>query len=214
MMVQMRKWFIAGLLVWIPLAITIFVVNLLMDWLDASLLLIPRPWRPANLLGFEIPGLGLILSLLLVLGTGALAANYFGNRFIKWAESVLNRIPVVRSVYSAFKKMTETVLSNTSTAFRKVVLIEYPRRGLWQIAFITGDPVGEVQDKTDKDVISVFVPTTPNPTSGWIVMIPKADVIELEMSVEEGMKFVISLGVVPPVRRVRPPVAPPSTPAT
>lgn len=202
MILQLRKWFIAGLLIWIPLAITIFVVRLLMGWLDASLLLIPRPLRPENLLGFQIPGLGLILSLLLVLGTGALAANYLGNRFIRWAESMLNRIPVVRSVYSAFKKMTETVLSNTSTAFRKVVLIEYPRRGLWQIGFITGDPIGEVQDKTAKDVVTVFVPTTPNPTSGWIVMVPREDVIVLDMAVEDGMKFVISLGVVPPPRRV------------
>jgi uncharacterized membrane protein len=197
----MRRYLVAGLLVWIPLAITLFVVRMLMHWLDASLVLVPSRLRPENLFGFELPGLGLLLSFVIVLLTGVLAANYFGQRFIRWGESLLDRIPLVRSIYGAFKTMAETVLSDTSTAFRKAVLVEYPRKGVWQIGFLTGDPVGEVQDKTTEQMITVFVPTTPNPTSGWIALFPKKDVIMLDMSVEDAMKFVISLGVVAPQQR-------------
>ncbi|ULQ46184.1 DUF502 domain-containing protein [Flagellatimonas centrodinii] len=188
----LRKWFIAGLLVWLPLGATLVVIRFLMGMLDASLILIPAAWRP------QIPGLGVILSLVLVLGTGALAANFVGRRALGWGESLLGRIPLIRSVYGGIKKLAETVFSESSNAFRQPIMIEYPRKGLWSIAFVTGEPIGEVQDKTAEAVLTCFVPTTPNPTSGYIVMVPRKDVLWLEMSVEQAMRLIISLGVVTP----------------
>jgi len=195
---MIRRWLIAGLLVWLPLIVTFWLLQFLVGVLDNSLLLLPRPWRPENILGFPIPGLGILLSLLLVLVTGALAANFVGRRVLASGESLLSRIPLVRTIYSGVKRLAETVLGDSGTSFRKVLLIEYPRREMWTLAFQTGEPVGEVQSRTAREVITVFVPTTPNPTSGFIVMVPREDVIELEMSVEDGLRMVISLGVVTP----------------
>lgn len=188
----LRKWFIAGLLVWLPLAATLLVVRIVMGVLDTSLILIPPHWRPA------IPGLGMLLSLLVILGTGAFAANFLGRRALTWVESLLARVPLISSVYGGIKKLTETVFSENSTAFRTPILIEYPRRGIWSVAFVTSEPAGEIQDKTAATVLTCFVPTTPNPTSGFIVMVPREEVIWLEMSVEEAMRLIISLGVVAP----------------
>lgn len=193
-----RRYFIAGLLVWVPLALTIFIVHLIVQWMDASLVLLPRTMRPEYWLGFPIPGLGVILSVAVVFVTGVFAANFLGQRVIRWGESLVAGIPVVRSVYGGFKAMTETLLSDNSQAFRQAVLVEYPRRGVWQIGFLTGTPGGEVQARIEDDVVAVFVPTTPNPTSGWIALIPRRDVVPLQMNVEDAMKFVISLGVVSP----------------
>lgn len=195
---MIRRWLIAGLLVWLPLVATFLVLQLLVNFLDQSLLLLPNAWRPEALLGFDIPGLGIILSLVLVLITGFFAANILGRRVVAAGESLLARIPLIRTVYSGVKRLAETVLGESSTSFRKVLLVEYPRRECWTLAFQTGAPVGEVQDRTTRELLTVFVPTTPNPTSGFIILVPKEDVIELEMSVEDGLRMVISLGVVTP----------------
>jgi len=195
---MIRRWLVAGLLVWLPLMATYLVLRLLVNFLDRSLLLLPPAWRPEALLGVEIPGLGIILSLLLVLVTGFLAANLLGKRVLAAGESLLARIPLIRTIYSGVKRLAETVLGESSTSFRKVLLVEYPRRECWTLAFQTGAPVGEIQDRTDREVLTVFVPTTPNPTSGFIILVPREDVIELDMSVEDGLRMVISLGVVTP----------------
>lgn len=189
---MLRRWFVAGLIVWLPIAATLVVVRFIINLLDASLLLIPPFWRP------DVPGLGVLLSLVLLIGTGAFAANFLGRQALRWAETLLDRIPIVRSVYGGMKKLAETIFADSSTSFRSPVLFEYPRKGLWSIGFVTGNPIGEVQRKTSEEVITVFVPTTPNPTSGWIVLIPKKDIIRLDMTVEEAMRLIISLGVVTP----------------
>lgn len=188
----LRRWFVAGLLVWLPLGATIIVVRVLMGLLDTSLILLPEPWRPA------FPGFGVLLSLMVILLTGGLAANFLGRRALGWAESLVNRIPLVRSVYGGIKKLAETVFTEGSTAFRQPVMIQYPRLGIWSLAFVTSEPAGELQDRTEHTVLTCFVPTTPNPTSGFIVLVPRKDVIWLSMSVEEAMRLIISLGVVTP----------------
>ena len=195
----MRKYVIAGLLVWMPLGITFLVILAIVDLLDRTLLLLPEPYQPDNLLGMHIPGLGVLLAAILVLTTGMIVANFLGKRLVVAWEHFLARIPLVRSLYAAIKQIMEAVLSTDAQSFRKVLLIEYPRKGVWSLAFLTSDNLGEVQAKTRGEVISVFIPTTPNPTSGFIIMVPKDEVIELDMAVEDGLKMIISLGVaVPP----------------
>lgn len=197
---MIRRWLIAGLLVWLPLVVTFWVLRLLVNLLDRSLLLLPPAWRPEALLGFDIPGLGIVLSLLLVLITGFFVANIVGKRVVALGESLLERVPLLRTVYSGVKHLTETVFSDSGSSFRKVLMVEYPRRECWTLAFQTGDPVGEVQERTSREVLTIFVPTAPNPTSGFVILVPREDVIELDMSVEEGLRMVISLGVVTPGR--------------
>ena len=198
----LRKWFLAGLLVWIPLGVTLFVISSLYGVLNSSLVLIPFV-KP------NIPFLGVFLSIALVLGTGALTANLFGRQMLAWAEAVFQRIPLVRSVYGGMKKVAETLFSGKGNSFRKVVMIEYPRKGIWSVGFLTSDPVGEFEEKVGGiDLVAVFVPTTPNPTSGFLLLIPKNEVIELSLSVQQGMQFIISLGVVAPeseVKKLTPP---------
>lgn len=194
----LRRYLIAGLLVWVPLVITGVVVKLLVDFMDGSLLLLPPAWRPDALLGFSIPGLGLILTFAIVLVTGMVVANLLGRKLVDFWEGVLARIPIVRSIYSAVKQVVETMFIGGGDAFRKVLLVEYPRKGLWTIGFQTGVAIGEVQEKTAREVVTVFIPTTPNPTSGFIILVPREDAIELEMSVEDALKLVMSLGVVSP----------------
>ena len=189
----LRKWFLAGLLVWIPLGVTLLVISSLVSVLDTSLLLIPSYFRP------KIPGLGVLMSIALVLGTGALTANLFGRQVVAWAETLFQRIPLVRSVYGGMKKLAETLFSGKGNSFRKVVMVEYPRKGVWSLGFLTSDPMGELEEKIGGiDVVGVFVPTTPNPTSGFLLLVRKDEVIELTMSVQQGMQFIISLGVVAP----------------
>ena len=195
----MRKYVIAGLLVWMPLGITFLVIRAIVGLLDRTLLLLPEPYQPDNLLGMHIPGLGVLLAAILVLTTGMIVANFLGKRLVVAWEHFLARIPLVRSLYAAIKQIMEAVLSTDAQSFRKVLLIEYPRKGVWSLAFLTSDNLGKVQAKTRGEVISVFIPTTPNPTSGFIIMVPKDEVIELDMAVEDGLKMIISLGVaVPP----------------
>jgi uncharacterized membrane protein len=194
----MRKYLIAGLLVWMPLGVTFLVVRAIVGFLDKSLLLLPDAFQPDRLLGFHIPGLGVLLAIALVLITGMIMANLLGRRLVAFWESLLARIPLVRTLYSAVKQIMEAVLATDAKSFRKVLLVEYPRKGVWSLAFMTSDDLGEVQDKTIANVISVFIPTTPNPTSGFVLMVPESDVIELDMAVEEGLKMIISMGVVVP----------------
>ncbi|RDH89113.1 MAG: hypothetical protein DIZ77_16405 [endosymbiont of Seepiophila jonesi] len=197
-MVQLRRYLVAGLLVWLPLGATFFVVRLLVRWMDNSLLLVPQAYRPENLLGFAIPGLGVVLTLIILLFTGLVAANLFGRKLVSLWERVLARIPLVRSVYSAVKQLVETMLSDGGQSFRKVLLVEFPRRGLWTLAFQTGTDQGEAQKKTGRDVINVYIPTTPNPTGGYFVLVPREDVQELDMSVDDGLKMLLSMGAVVP----------------
>ncbi|MFP4154826.1 MAG: DUF502 domain-containing protein [Halothiobacillaceae bacterium] len=197
----LRRWLIAGILVWAPLLATFWVITMLVGFLDKSLLLLPREYRPEELLGFTVPGFGVLLAVVVVITTGALAANFFGRRIVALGEAIVNRIPLVSSVYSAVKQVIETFVSEDSRSFRKVLLIEYPRKGVWSLAFLSGDSVGEMQERTCQKVLTVFVPTAPNPTSGFVILVPEEDVIELEMSVEEGFRMVVSLGVVVPQSR-------------
>ena len=198
----LRRYLVAGLLVWLPLGATVFVIRLLVGWMDQSLLLLPERFRPENLLGFHIPGLGVVLSLLILLLTGLVAANLFGRKLVGLWEHLLSRIPLVRSVYSAVKQLVETMFADNGNSFRKVVLVEFPRRGLWTLAFLTSDEQGEVQRATGRDVISVYIPTTPNPTGGYFVLVPREDVREIDLSVDEGLKLLLSMGAVNPAKHV------------
>lgn len=195
---KMRKYFITGLLVLVPLAITLWVLNLIIGTMDQSLLLLPERWRPEALFGFQIPGLGTILTLLVIFLTGVAARNFVGNRVVLMWESMLTRIPVVNSIYSSVKQVSDTLFSSSGNAFRKALLVQYPRQGSWTIAFLTGAPGGDVRNHLQGDYISIYVPTTPNPTSGFFLMVPRADVIELDMSVDAALKYIISMGVVAP----------------
>lgn len=194
----MRKYFITGLLVLVPLAITLWVLSLIIGTMDQSLLLLPERWRPQALFGFGVPGLGTILTLLIIFLTGVAAHNFIGNQVVLMWESVLTRIPVVNSIYSSVKQVSDTLFSSSGNAFRKAVLVQYPRAGSWTIAFVTGTPGGDVRNHLHGDYVSIYVPTTPNPTSGFFLMMPRTDVIELNMSVDAALKYIISMGVVGP----------------
>jgi uncharacterized membrane protein len=166
-MSRFRRYLMTGLLVWLPLGVTLLVVKLLVDTMDETLMILPEEYRPDHLLGFHIPGLGVVLSVVVVLITGVIMANFFGQQLLAAWEAILNRIPLVRSIYASVKQLSETLLSSGGQSFRKVLLIEYPRKGLWTLAFQTGTEVGEAQTKTGEDVINVYVPTTPNPATWW-----------------------------------------------
>ena len=194
----MRKYFITGLLVWIPLIITVWVLSLLNGWMDASLLLIPKAYRPETLLGFYVPGVGVVLTIALLFVTGLLTANLLGHRLVLLWESLLARIPVVKTIYGGVKQVSDTLFSGQGQAFRKALLVRYPHQGSWAVAFQTGQPNGEIAEFLKEDHVSVFIPTTPNPTSGFFMIMPKKDVIELNMSVDAALKYIISMGVVSP----------------
>jgi uncharacterized membrane protein len=194
----LRKYFLTGLLVLVPLAITFWVLHAVISTMDQSLLLLPESWRPDSWLHLHIPGLGTILTLLIIFVTGLLTQNFIGNYIVKIWENILNRIPVVNSIYSSVKQVSDTLFSDSGNAFRKAVLIEYPRKGSWSIGFLTGTPSGEVAAHLNGDFISVYVPTTPNPTSGFFLIVPRADAIELDMHVDVALKYIVSMGVVSP----------------
>jgi uncharacterized membrane protein len=194
----MKKYFITGLLVLVPLFITLWVLSTLIHTMDQSLLLLPEAWQPKKLLGFNVPGLGALLTLMIIFVTGLVATNIFGQQLIVLWESFLSRVPFVKSIYSSVKQVSDTLFSNSGNAFRKAVLVQFPRQNSWTIAFITGAPGGDVVNHLHGEYISVYVPTTPNPTGGYFLMLPKADVIELEMSVDEALKYIISMGTVAP----------------
>jgi len=194
----MKKYFITGLLIWIPLVITVWVLKLVVDMLDQSLLLLPLSLRTESWLGIHIPGMGVLLTLLIVFLTGAVTANLIGQRLVHFWHEILHRIPVVSSIYSSVKQVSDTLFSSSGEAFRKALLVQWPREGMWTIAFLTGTPGGDVTQHLQGDYVSVYVPTTPNPTGGYFVMMPRQDVIELDMSVDTALKYVISMGVVSP----------------
>jgi uncharacterized membrane protein len=194
----MRKYFVTGLLILVPLVITGWVISLIVGTLDQSLLLLPAGWRPEALVGFHIPLLGTIFTLMIIFLTGLATRNFIGNQVVRVWEMVLTRIPVVNSIYSSVKQVSDTLLSSSGNAFRKAVLVEYPRKDSWTIAFVTGVPGGEVADHLVGDFISIYVPTTPNPTSGFFLMVKRDSVVELELSVDEALKYIVSMGVVAP----------------
>ena len=199
-----KRYFITVLLIWVPLAITAWVLSLIANVADQSLLLLPEGMRPHTLLGFDLPGAGVVLTLLVILTTGLLAANFIGQRLVGWWEIFLARIPVVNSIYNSVKQVSDTLFSSSGNAFRKALLVQYPREGSWTIAFLTGAPGGDVPNHLTGDFVSVYVPTTPNPTSGFFLMMKKSDVIELNMNVDEALKYIISMGVVaPPVKKIK-----------
>ena len=207
-MSSIRRWLLAGLLVLVPLAITLAVLNWIVSTLDQTLQILPVAWHPDKLLGFHIPGFGVVLTLVIVLLMGAVASNFFGKRLVQWGNSLLSRIPIVRSIYSSVKQVSDTLFSENGNAFRKALLVQWPREGVWTIGFLTGLPGGDVVNHLPGDYLSVYVPTTPNPTGGYFVMLKKSDCIELQMSVDEALTYVISMGVVAPAKRADKVLAP------
>jgi uncharacterized membrane protein len=195
---RIRRYLVAGILVWVPLGITLLLINFLVGVMDRSLRLVPVAYRPETLLGFPIPGLGVILTIVILLVTGVLVANFVGRSVVGGWESLLERIPIVRSIYSGAKNFAEIVFSDSGNAFKKVLLVEYPRKGIYSLSFQTATELGEVQGRTGEDVVCCFVPTTPNPTSGFIIVVPRSEAIELDMTVDEAAKLIMSLGVVVP----------------
>lgn len=193
-----KRYFITGLLIWVPLVITGWVLSTIVSALDQSLRLLPESIHPQHLFGFAIPGAGALLTLGMILLTGLLAANFIGQKLVVWWEKLLARIPVVNSVYNSVKQVSDTLFSPNGNAFRKTVLVRYPHQGSWTIAFLTGQPGGDVVNHLDGDYVSVYVPTTPNPTSGFFLMMPSSEVQELDMTVDEALKYIISMGVVAP----------------
>ncbi|QJR16311.1 hypothetical protein DSM104440_03140 [Usitatibacter palustris] len=198
---MLRRYLIAGLLVWIPLGITIWVLKALVDLMDQTLLLVPGDYSTERLLGFHVPGLGIILVIAILLLTGALAANFFGRRLLALGDGLLSRIPIVRSIYGGVKQISDTLFSPEGKAFRRAVLVRYPHAGSWTVALVTGSPEHEVTDHLGHDQVSVFIPTTPNITSGFFLIVPKNETIELQMTVDEALKYIISMGVAEPPRR-------------
>ncbi len=197
-MAAIRQWLLAGLLVLVPLAVTVWLLNWVISTLDQTLQILPGTWHPDKLIGFHIPGFGVLLALAIVLSIGALATNFFGKKLVRWWDALLSRIPIVRSIYSSVKQVSDTLFSENGNAFRKALLVQWPREGVWTIAFQTGVPGGDVANHLSGDYLSVYVPTTPNPTGGYFVMLKKTDCIELKMSVDEALTYVISMGVVVP----------------
>jgi uncharacterized membrane protein len=197
----MKKYLITGLLIWIPLVITIWVLKVIVDVLDQSLLLLPNALHTENWLGVHIPGLGAILTIVIVFLTGLFATNFFGAQLVEIWHDILHRIPVVNSIYSSVKQISDTLFSSSGQAFRKALLVQWPKEGTWTIAFLTGTPGGGVARHLPPDCLAVYVPTTPNPTGGYFVIVARKDVIELDMTVDQALKYIISMGVVPPVER-------------
>ena len=197
-MAALRKWFLAGLLVIVPVAITIWVLQWIIGTLDQTLLILPQQWHPDKLLGVHIPGFGVLLTLAILLIVGATASNFVGKRLMSLGDAIVHRIPVVRSIYSSVKQVSDTLFSESGNAFRVAVLVQWPRPDVWTIAFVTGAPGGEVVEHLQGDYLSVYVPTTPNPTGGYFVILRRTDCIELKMSVDEALKYVVSMGVVVP----------------
>jgi uncharacterized membrane protein len=195
---NLRSYLIAGLLVWLPIVATVLILKFLIDVVDQTLLLLPAKVQPEILFGFRIPGLGFLLSGMVLLLTGMVVTNLLGRNMVKVWEGLLARIPVVRAIYSASKQLTETLFSGSGKSFRKVVLVPYPHPGLWTLAFLTGDGMPEAKRRTGRDLANIFVPTTPNPTSGFFLMVPREDMIELDMPVDVGIKLILSAGAVSP----------------
>ena len=213
-----RRYFITGLLVWVPIVITVWVLSFLVGTMDQTLLLLPSAFRPETWLGVHIPGVGALLTLLVIFLTGLFAANILGQRLVRYWERAMARIPVVNSIYNGVKQVSDTLFSPGGQAFRKALLVQWPSPGMWTIAFMTGTPGGDVANHLEGEYVSIYVPTTPNPTSGYFMMVPKSAVIELDMTIDDALKYIISMGVVAPGRGRRnlgaaPKLGVPATPA-
>jgi uncharacterized membrane protein len=204
---QIRRYFITGLLVWVPVVITVWVLSILVRTMDQTLLLLPPALRTESWLGVYVPGMGVVLTLLVVFLTGLFAANIIGQRLVNVWERVLARIPVVNSIYNGVKQVSDTLLTPGGQAFRKALLVQWPSPGMWTVAFLTGKPGGDVANHLQGDYVSIYVPTTPNPTGGYFVMVPRSAVVELDMTVDDALKYIVSMGVVNPGARRRPPQA-------
>ena len=202
MVQHLRRYLVTGLILWVPIGITIWVLTLIVSTLDKTLLLIPEQYRPETVLGFAIPGLGVLLTLVVLLITGIAARNFIGQQLIKGWDRILRRIPVVKSIYSGVKQVSDTLFSDSGLAFRKALLIEFPHQGSYTIAFMTGTPSGELVTRLPGEHVSVYVPTTPNPTSGYFLLLPKSRTQELDMSVDDALKYIVSMGVVGPGQQV------------
>lgn len=196
-MATLRRYLAAGLLIWVPLGVTLLIIKFLVDVMDQSLLLLPQALRP----NLGIPGFGILLTAAIVIGTGMIVTNFFGQQLFGWGERILNRIPLIGAIYGSVKKLTETVFSGSGKSFRRVVLVRYPHPGMWTLAFLTGDGAAEVSAQLGMETVNVFVPTTPNPTSGFMLVAPRAEVIELKMTVEEALRMILSVGAVVPEAR-------------
>ncbi len=194
----LRHYLVTGLIVWLPIVVTLLIFRFVIELLDSTMSLLPNAYQPEQLLGFHLPGLGVLFTFIVLGLTGMLAANFLGQRLVRWGETILSRIPLVRSIYYAAKQVIDALFSTNSQAFRKVLLVEFPRNGMWSIAFLTNQANPTIEKHTGKEMYSVFIPTTPNPTSGFLMAIPKTDAIELDMSIDEALKLVISLGVMQP----------------
>ena len=197
-MPAVRKWLLTGLLVIVPGVITAWVLNWIVSTLDQTLQILPGAWQPDKLLGFHIPGFGVLLTLLILLVVGAIASNFAGRKLVQWGDALVSRIPVVRAIYSSVKQVSDTLFSDGGNAFRKAVLLQWPREGVWTVAFVTGAPNGEIAAYLRDEFVSVYVPTTPNPTGGYFVMVRRSDCVELDMSVDAALKYIVSMGVVAP----------------
>lgn len=193
-----RRYLAAGLLVWVPLGFTVLIVRFLVEFMDRTLLLLPDAYQPEVWIGYKIPGLGAVLTLVVVLFTGIVVANFFGRKLVAFWEGILSRIPLVRSIYSSAKQVAETMFSSSARSFRQVVMLEYPRKGLWTLAFVTGSGIRQLREEVGEDMISIYVPTTPNPTSGFFLMVKKSEVVNLNISVDDGLKLILSTGVLVP----------------
>ncbi|NLD55149.1 MAG: DUF502 domain-containing protein [Burkholderiaceae bacterium] len=201
---MIKRYFVTGLLLWVPIGITLWVLGVIVTAMDLSLALLPERWTPRFFIGRDIPGIGALLTLLVIFLTGVLTTNLVGGKLVEWGERLLARIPIVRSIYSSVKQVSDTILSPTGNAFRKALLVQYPRKDAWTIAFLTGVPSEELREAAglgDAEMVSVYVPTTPNPTSGFFLMMRKADTVELDMTVDAALKYIVSMGVVGPVTK-------------
>ncbi|PXW24394.1 DUF502 domain-containing protein [Paraburkholderia caballeronis] len=205
----LKTVFLTGLLVLVPLAITLWVLSLVIGTMDQTLLLLPESWQPERLFGVKLPGLGAVLTIAFIFVVGVLTHNFIGQKLVEWWNAIVRRIPLVGPLYSSIQQVSDTLLSSNGNAFRKALLIEYPRKGSWTIAFLTGIPGGDVVNHLHEDHVSVYVPTTPNPTSGFFLILPKREVVELDMTVDAALKYIVSMGVVAPASPARRPVDPP-----
>jgi uncharacterized membrane protein len=193
-----RRYLMAGLLIWIPILATVLVVRFILELMDRTLVLLPAGWQPELLMGLRVPGFGALLAIVILLLTGLLVTNFIGRSLVEYSEDLLQRIPFVRAIYGGVKNFSETLLSNSGNSFKKVLLVQYPRQGVWSVGFQTAADIPEITARTGVSQVCVFIPTTPNPTSGFIVMVPRSDVLELHMSVDAAMKMIVTLGVVTP----------------
>lgn len=202
-MKQLKKYFITGLLIWVPLVITVWVLSAIIGTMDQSLRLLPEALHPTHLFGFNIPGVGALLTLLVILLTGLVTTNIVGQRLVRFWESLLARIPIVKSIYYSVKQVSDTLFSGNGEAFRKVLLVHYPHPQAWSVAFQTGSPAGQIAETLPDEHVSVFIPTAPSPVNGFFFFVKKSETIELDISIDDALKYIVSMGVVPPYPRKR-----------